>query len=64
MSDHADWNDLIQTIVETSAKNVYVQHRSGSLIRALRKKSINAHSVEALRTENYARLGGEALSFW
>ena len=64
MSDHADWNDLMQTIVETGAKTVYVQHRSGSLIRALRKKTIQAHPVEALKMENYIRLGGRELSLF
>ncbi len=64
MSDHADWNDLHQTIKESGAKNVFVQHRSGALIRSLRKLGINAHPEEALKKENYARLGGQELSFW
>lgn len=53
MSDHADWNDLNQTIEETGAKRVFVQHRDGVLIRHLRSKGIEAHSVEALSPPEY-----------
>lgn len=48
MSDHADWNDLNQTISESGAKRVYVQHRDGALIRHLRLKGIQAFPVEDL----------------
>lgn len=58
MSDHADWDDLNRTILETGARQVFVQHRDGALIQHLRKKGIEAHSVEQLSHENYANLGG------
>ena len=64
MSDHADWNDLNQTIIETGAKRVFVQHRNGTLIRHLRKRGIEAHSDEALILENYDRLGGQEMSLF
>lgn len=64
MSDHADWNDLNQTIEETGATRVFVQHRTGTLIRHLRKKGIDAHPVEALEVENWARMGGENLELF
>lgn len=53
MSDHADWEDLNLTIEETGAKKVYVQHRDGVLIRHLRDKGIEAHSIEELRPKEY-----------
>jgi putative mRNA 3-end processing factor len=50
ISDHADWNDLNRTILETRAKQVYVLHRgNGSLVRALRAQGLQADSIEALR---------------
>ncbi len=52
MSDHADWNDLNQTIAECGAKRVFVQHRDGILVRHLRKKGIEAHSIEYLQSTN------------
>jgi putative mRNA 3-end processing factor len=64
MSDHADWNDLNRTILETGAKRVFVQHRNGTLIRHLRKQGIDAHSDDALKPEEYARLGGIPQSLW
>ena len=43
MSDHADWNDLVRTVLETGAKRVYVQHRgSGALVRHLRALGLKA----------------------
>lgn len=58
LSDHADWDGLNQTIRETGAKRVFVQHREGALIRHLRKLGIDAHPVDELRPPNYERLGG------
>jgi putative mRNA 3-end processing factor len=49
MSDHADWNDLNKTIMETKAKRVYVQHRNGALVRHLRGQGLEAHPVEVLK---------------
>jgi putative mRNA 3-end processing factor len=64
MSDHADWNDLNQTIIESGARRVFVQHREGVLIRHLRKLGIEAHSSDELTYENYARLGGQTMSLF
>ncbi len=49
MSDHADWNDLNQTIKETQARKVFVQHRNGALVRHLRGQGLDAHPVEVLK---------------
>jgi putative mRNA 3-end processing factor len=52
LSDHADWNDLVKTILETKARRVYVQHRgSGALVRHLRTLGIKAFPEEALTSE-------------
>lgn len=51
MSDHSDWNDLNQTIAETRAKRVFVQHRNGALVRHLRTQGIDAHPIEKLSYE-------------
>ncbi|MBC7397463.1 MAG: ligase-associated DNA damage response exonuclease [Bdellovibrionales bacterium] len=64
MSDHADWNDLNETVLETGAKRVFVQHRNGALIRNLRKQGIDAHGDETLILENFDRLGGQEMSFF
>lgn len=43
MSDHADWNDLLQTIAESQAQRVYVQHRGkGALVRHLKSIGLQA----------------------
>lgn len=53
MSDHADWNDLVQTIVESKAKRVYVQHRGkGALVRHLRGLGIQAFPESELAPKN------------
>lgn len=52
MSDHADWNDLLQTILETNASKVFVQHRKGVLIRQLRARGIKAFHDSALFPKN------------
>lgn len=62
MSDHADWNDLNQTIQETGARRVFVQHRNGALIQHLKKQGIEAFSVEELTPQNYFALGAVNLS--
>ena len=49
ISDHADWNGLLQTVRETGAKKVYVQHRGqGALVRHLRGLGIHAFSDQEL----------------
>lgn len=55
MSDHADWPDLLQTIEQTGAKRVYVQHRSGALVRELKRKGIKAYGEKALVPKNPAQ---------
>ena len=43
LSDHADWNALVETVVESQAKRVYVQHRgNGALVRHLRQLGLHA----------------------
>ncbi|HMN68671.1 MAG TPA: ligase-associated DNA damage response exonuclease [Bdellovibrionales bacterium] len=49
MSDHADWNDLVRTILESGARKVYVQHRNGALVRHLRTLGLQAYPEEDLR---------------
>jgi putative mRNA 3-end processing factor len=54
ISDHADWNDLNQTIAETGAKRIFVLHRNnGALVRHLRKLGLEAHSADALSPKKY-----------
>lgn len=49
MSDHADWDDLVRTIVESKARRVYVQHRGkGALVRHLKTLGIEAFAEEEL----------------
>ncbi len=61
MSDHADWNDLHRTIEESGARRVFVQHRSGALIRSLRKKGLDAHPADMLEPSAYAKLPQQTL---
>jgi putative mRNA 3-end processing factor len=53
MSDHADWNDLNQTIKETGAKKVFVQHRDGALVRHLKSLGMEAYSIEKLMPQEF-----------
>lgn len=64
MSDHADWNDIHRTIEESRARRVFVQHRSGALIRSLRKKGLEAHPAEALEPHAFAKLPERNLSLF
>lgn len=49
LSDHADWDDLIATVMQTQAKKVYVQHRGkGALVRYLNAIGIEAHADSML----------------
>lgn len=53
MSDHADWNDLVDTVLATKAKRVYVQHRgNGALVKHLRNLGLLAFPATALEIEN------------
>jgi putative mRNA 3-end processing factor len=56
ISDHADWKDLVRTILETGARRVYVQHRDGALVRHLRSLGLDAQPEEALREGNHEQL--------
>lgn len=53
MSDHADWNDLNLTIRETGARQIYVQHRDGALIRHLREQGLKAHAIDELEHSRF-----------
>ena len=65
LSDHADWNDLNRTIAQTRARRVFALHRSsGTLIRSLRRKGVDAHPATALIAENYERLTPQNLSLF
>lgn len=61
MSDHADWNDLNQTIKESGAKRVYVQHRDGALVRHLKKEGLEAYPIADLDIELFTPKSGENL---
>lgn len=61
MSDHADWNDLNQTIKETRAKKVYVQHRDGALVRHLKREGIEAYHIDDLHIDLFSPKVGENL---
>ncbi len=57
MSDHADWNDLVATVLATGAKRVYVQHRgNGALVRHLRNLGIQAFPDTALETKSVEQM--------
>lgn len=53
LSDHADWNDLLDTITRSHAQRVYVQHRgNGALVRELKARKIKAFPDTALLPKN------------
>jgi putative mRNA 3-end processing factor len=57
LSDHADWQDLVSTILETGAQRVYVQHRGkGALVRHLKKLGVQAYSDADLYPKNPAQM--------
>jgi putative mRNA 3-end processing factor len=57
VSDHADWDELVQTVRETGAKRVLLTHGySDALVRYLRELGVEA---EALKTEFEGEGGGE-----
>jgi putative mRNA 3-end processing factor len=58
LSDHADWADLNLTIDQSGAKQVYVLHRNGALVRHLRNRGVDAHPISALTRESFERSGG------
>jgi putative mRNA 3-end processing factor len=52
MSDHADWNDLIQTVQQSQAKTIYVQHRGqGALVKHLKTLGLKAFPDSGLLLE-------------
>jgi putative mRNA 3-end processing factor len=61
MSDHADWNDLNDTIRQTGARKVFVQHRDGALVRHLKRDGIEAFGIEDLHIDNFTPKTGENL---
>jgi len=49
LSDHADWDDLLRTVRETGARQVYVLHRGeGALVRELRSWGLDARPIKRL----------------
>ena len=57
LSDHADWNDLVRTVLESGAKKVYVQHRGhGALVRHLNKLGLQAFPDSALVPKPHSQL--------
>lgn len=49
VSDHADWQDLLRTVEETQASNVWITHgRTDALEYELRKRSINAKALDLI----------------
>lgn len=57
MSDHADWKDLVRTVLESRARKVYVQHRGqGALVRHLRHLGIQAFPDSELAGEAAAQM--------
>lgn len=57
LSDHADWNDLVRTVLETGAKKVYVQHRgNGALVKHLNKMGLQAFPDTALVPKTQSQL--------
>ncbi len=57
MSDHADWNDLVKTVVQSCARRVYVQHRgAGALVKHLRRLGLQAFPEEYLLPQNPAQM--------
>jgi putative mRNA 3-end processing factor len=64
MSDHADWNDLNQTILESGATRVFVQHRDGALVRHLRSQGLEAYSADELVADRFARLPVKTLDLF
>jgi putative mRNA 3-end processing factor len=64
LSDHADWNALNQTVQETGARQVFVQHRNGALVRHLRRLGIAAHPVEDLSSTKFAKIPAQNLELF
>jgi len=58
ISDHCDWNELLQTIAETGAETVWVTHgREDALVYQCRKDGLVA---EPLNIQGYGEEGEEA----
>lgn len=52
VSDHADWDDLIKTALETKAKDVWITHgRTDALEYQLKKLGINAKALDLIGRE-------------
>ncbi len=52
VSDHADWHDLIRTVEETKAKDVWITHgRTDALEYELKKRGINAKALDLIGRE-------------
>lgn len=55
VSDHADWLDLIKTVEETGAHDVWITHgRTDALEYELKKRGINAKALDLIGREEEA----------
>lgn len=58
LSDHVDWNDLMRTIAETEASDIWVTHGYSSIVaRHLREQGLNSREIQTEFTGEL--LGGE-----
>jgi putative mRNA 3-end processing factor len=60
LSDHADWDGLLQTIKATGAENIWVTHGyTAPLVRYLRETGLKAEAIETrFEGETETELGG------
>lgn len=53
ISDHADWNGLLQTFIESKAKHIYLFHSNTSaMINHLRKSNLSISTIDELGSMN------------
>lgn len=51
LSDHVDWTDLMQTIIDTGATHIYVTHGYTAVVtRWLRDNGVDAHAISTRYT--------------
>jgi putative mRNA 3-end processing factor len=55
ISDHSDWDELLRTIVETGASEIWVTHgREEALVHELGKRQITARALRLVGREDDA----------
>ena len=53
ISDHADWNDILRTIKEVKATQVWITHgREDALIHACRQMGLDAKALSLIGYED------------